>query len=46
MIIYLILAIEKIKLYEINKIFKENFYYNNEFTDTVIYGLLKRNFIK
>jgi ribosomal-protein-alanine N-acetyltransferase len=26
--------------------FKENFYYNNEFTDTVIYGLLKRNFIK
>ncbi len=24
--------------------FKENFYYNNEFTDTVIYGLLKRNF--
>ncbi|MFI0426994.1 MAG: GNAT family N-acetyltransferase [Flavobacterium sp.] len=26
--------------------FKENFYYNNEFTDTVMYGLLKRNFIK
>jgi ribosomal-protein-alanine N-acetyltransferase len=26
--------------------FKENFYYNNEFTDTVIYSLLKRNFIK
>jgi ribosomal-protein-alanine N-acetyltransferase len=26
--------------------FKENFYYNNEFTDTVIYGLLKRNFNK
>jgi ribosomal-protein-alanine N-acetyltransferase len=26
--------------------FKENFYYNNEFTDTVIYGLLKRNFRK
>ncbi len=26
--------------------FKENFYYNNEFTDTVIYGLLHRNFIK
>lgn len=26
--------------------FKENFYYNNEFTDTVIYGLLKRNFTK
>ena len=25
--------------------FKENFYYNNEFTDTVIYSLLKRNFI-
>jgi len=24
--------------------FKENFYYNNEFTDTVIYGLLKQNF--
>lgn len=24
--------------------FKENFYYNNEFTDTVIYSLLKRNF--
>lgn len=26
--------------------FVENFYYNNEFTDTVIYSLLKRNFIK
>ena len=26
--------------------FKENFYYNHEFTDTVIYGLLQRNFIK
>lgn len=26
--------------------FKENFYYNNEFTDTVIYSLLKRNFTK
>jgi ribosomal-protein-alanine N-acetyltransferase len=26
--------------------FKENFYYNNEFSDTVIYGLLQRNFIK
>ena len=26
--------------------FKEDFYYNNEFTDTVMYGLLKRNFIK
>ena len=26
--------------------FKENFYYNNEFTDTLIYGLLKRNFNK
>lgn len=26
--------------------FKENFFYNNEFTDTVIYSLLKRNFIK
>lgn len=26
--------------------FIENFYYNNEFTDTVIYSLLKRNFIK
>ncbi|MEQ3662906.1 MAG: GNAT family N-acetyltransferase [Flavobacterium sp.] len=26
--------------------FKENFYYNNEFTDTVIYSLLKRNFKK
>lgn len=26
--------------------FKENFYYNNEFTDTVMYGLLKRNFTK
>ena len=26
--------------------FKENFYYNNEFTDTVMYGLLKRYFIK
>lgn len=26
--------------------FLENFYYNNEFTDTVIYSLLKRNFIK
>lgn len=26
--------------------FKENFFYNNEFTDTVIYGLLKRNFNK
>lgn len=26
--------------------FKENFYYNNEFTDTIIYGLLKRNFTK
>jgi ribosomal-protein-alanine N-acetyltransferase len=26
--------------------FKENFYYNNEFTDTVIYSILKRNFIK
>ena len=26
--------------------FKENFYYNNEFTDTVIYGLLKQNFNK
>lgn len=25
--------------------FRENFYYNNEFTDTVIYSLLKRNFI-
>ena len=25
--------------------FKENFFYNNEFTDTVIYSLLKRNFI-
>lgn len=24
--------------------FKENFFYNNEFTDTVIYSLLKRNF--
>lgn len=24
--------------------FKENFYYNNEFTDTVIYSLLKRDF--
>jgi [ribosomal protein S5]-alanine N-acetyltransferase len=24
--------------------FKENFYYNNEFTDTVIYSLLKQNF--
>lgn len=24
--------------------FKENFYYNNEFTDTVIFSLLKRNF--
>ncbi len=24
--------------------FKEDFYYNNEFTDTVMYGLLKRNF--
>ena len=24
--------------------FKENFYYNNEFTDTVIYGLLKQNY--
>ena len=26
--------------------FVENFYYNSEFTDTVIYSLLKRNFIK
>mgnify|MGYP003594616711 FL=1 len=26
--------------------FVENFYYNNEFTDTVIYSLLKRNFMK
>jgi ribosomal-protein-alanine N-acetyltransferase len=26
--------------------FKENFFYNNEFTDTVIYSLLKRNFKK
>lgn len=26
--------------------FKENFYYNNEFTDTVIYGLLKSDFTK
>ncbi|CAM3868351.1 GNAT family N-acetyltransferase [Flavobacterium cucumis] len=26
--------------------FKENFYYNNEFTDTVIYSLLKQNFKK
>ena len=26
--------------------FKENFYYNNEFTDTVIYSLLKQNFNK
>ena len=26
--------------------FKEDFFYNNEFTDTVMYGLLKRNFIK
>lgn len=26
--------------------FIENFYYNNEFTDTVIYSLLKRNFTK
>ena len=26
--------------------FVENFYYNNEFTDTVIYSLLKRNFKK
>ena len=26
--------------------FKENFFYNNEFTDTVMYGLLKRNFNK
>lgn len=26
--------------------FKENFFYNNEFTDTVIYSLLKRNFTK
>lgn len=26
--------------------FLENFYYNNEFTDTVIYSLLKRDFIK
>lgn len=24
--------------------FKENFYYNDEFTDTVIYGLLQQNF--
>lgn len=24
--------------------FKENFFYNNEFTDTIIYSLLKRNF--
>ncbi|WP_320814965.1 GNAT family N-acetyltransferase [Flavobacterium sp.] len=26
--------------------FKENFFYNNEFTDTVIYSILKRNFKK
>jgi [ribosomal protein S5]-alanine N-acetyltransferase len=26
--------------------FKENFFYNNEFTDTVIYSLLKKNFMK
>ena len=26
--------------------FKENFYYNGEFTDTIIYSLLKRNFNK
>jgi len=25
--------------------FKENFYYNNEFTDTKIYSLLKQNFL-
>jgi ribosomal-protein-alanine N-acetyltransferase len=26
--------------------FKEHFYYKNEFTDTLVYSLLKRNFIK